>query len=162
MESPSWYFPALIASVAAMALIRVGRPLRALLRRRPGEDAAQAWRRGLAERDEYLHAQTHALGSPRTTMVSMAVSVLLVMEVTAWCVDDEWYGYLAGLYLAAGMVVAFQLDLRHGEHWNKLTLSDRAWCRLVHAWIWPVHAWRSWTARRAGKQAASRKAAPFE
>ena len=151
MDLPTWYFPALSATVATLVMLRIGHALRAVLHRRPGETVAQAWARGMAERDACLHAQTHALGSPRKTVISMTGAILLLMLELLWCLEDRWYGYLAALYFAAGVVVACRLDLSHGEHWPKLDFFDRALCRAVHAWIWPAHAWHSRQSRRLPK-----------
>ena len=158
MDLPTWYFPVLSATVATMVMLRIGHALRAVLRRRPDEGVAQAWARGMAERDASLHAQTHALGSPRKTMIAMTGTILLLMLVLLWCLEDRWYGYLAALYFAAGVVVACQLDLTRGEHWPKLDLFDRAMCRAVHAWIWPAHVWHS----RRNRQSCKDRDASFD
>lgn len=148
MTENAWYCVALMATLLNMANLRFGHALRAVLRRREPETIEQAWARGLAKRDAHDHAQSHALGSPRKTVISMYTALALLLYVALWCLEDRWYGYLGGLYFAFGVVVASRLDLTRGEHWPRLSLLSRTLCRVVHAWIWPVHAWRSAVAAR--------------
>lgn len=128
---------------AAMCVWWFWEYVQAIANRKDGETFAQAIERAGQERALNKQAKARMFGGPVLTSVVSIASTVLTLFALLWLLQGKTIGALLLSFLVAGLVVNRRMDMAKHKSWARLSAIDRFRFRLTHAWLWPLHQYRS-------------------